>query len=137
MKRKLPTLDEVHRTVAGQLPENSHLFKYQQQMAEATKKANKYHNVVVELDGMKFQSTKEYRRYLYLRALQTAGEITCLNCQTPFELSVCVYIADFTYKKDGKLVVEDVKSAYTRKLQPYRLKKKLMKAEKGIDILET
>ena len=36
------------------------------------------------------------------------------------------YIADFTYKKDGKLYVEDVKSEITRKDKTYRLKIKIL-----------
>jgi hypothetical protein len=48
------------------------------------------------------------------------------------------YIADFTYKdKNGIFIVEDVKSEHTRKLKPYKLKKKLMKIIYNIDIKET
>ena len=45
------------------------------------------------------------------------------------------YIADFTYKKDGKLIVEDVKSEITKKNPVYVMKKKLM-ADKGFAIQE-
>ena len=45
-------------------------------------------------------------------------------------------MAFFTYILNGKLVVEDVKSEWTAKLPMYRLKKRWMKAEYGIDITE-
>jgi len=46
------------------------------------------------------------------------------------------YFADFTYIENGAFVVEDVKSAVTRKLQSYRNKKHLMKTVHDIDIKE-
>ena len=51
-------------------------------------------------------------------------------------VKVCTYIADFTYEELGGVVVEDVKSEFTRKDPVYRLKNKLMKACHGIDIRE-
>ena len=100
-------------------------------------KKAKYGNQKVEMDGHKFDSKKEARRYIELRAMQSVGEITCLNLQVPFQLSVCKYIADFTYKnKSNDLVVEDVKSAATRRLSTYRLKKKMIENELGIVIEE-
>jgi hypothetical protein len=68
--------------------------------------------------------------------LLAAGEITHLNCHVPFKLSVCTYEADFTYLKNGVLVVEDVKSVATKKNRAYRMKNKLMKAELNIEIVE-
>lgn len=46
------------------------------------------------------------------------------------------YFADFTYIKDGQFIVEDVKSAITRKLASFRNKKHLMKSVHDIDISE-
>ena len=47
------------------------------------------------------------------------------------------YYADFVYtNSDGKEVVVDTKSEYTRTLADYRLKKKMMLAFKGIAITE-
>lgn len=128
------TLDELKNTAAGRRPDNAHLWGEPEKLR--TPKKAKYNNVKVELDGKVFDSNKEAKRYIELRAIQAAGEITHLHCQTPFELSVCKYIADFTYTQSGKLVVEDVKGAATRKLSTYRLKKKLMKAELNIEIIE-
>ena len=48
----------------------------------------------------------------------------------------CAYYADFTYyDKDGREVVEDVKSPATRTEQ-YKIKKKLMLYVHGIQIVE-
>ncbi len=120
------------------LIQNSLVAKINKHLAsEVNVKPAKYRNQKIELDGYTFDSKKESRRYIELRKMQTIGQINCLNCQTPFQLSVCKYIADFTYKNaEGELVVEDVKSKITRRLSTYRLKSKLMKAELGIKIIE-
>ena len=112
-------------------------------------KRNKYNAVKIEKDGMKFDSQKEYKRYIELTAQLQRGEILELKCQVKFELAPKVkiagekrakpalrYFADFTYISNGVLVVEDVKSAVTRKLQSYRQKKHLMKTVHDIDIKE-
>ena len=75
----------------------------------------------------------------YVLAAQKAGEIDELARQVRFRLDVngvhvAVYVADFTYVRDGERITEDVKGAIT---PVYRLKKKLMKACHGIEILET
>jgi hypothetical protein len=104
-------------------------------------KASKYKNKKVELDGITFDSIKESKRYLELRARKIAGEIKYLEVHFPFELKIgdgkiCTYEADFVYEENGKMIVEDVKSSYTRRLAVYRLKKKLMKELRGIEIQE-
>ncbi len=112
-------------------------------------KRNKFNAVKIEKDGMKFDSKKEYKRYIELTALMQRGEIQDLKCQVKFELAPKVkiagekrakpalrYFADFTYLKHDKLIVEDVKSAVTRKLASYRNKKHLMKTVHDIDISE-
>lgn len=48
-----------------------------------------------------------------------------------------VYTADFVYKREGMLVVEDVKSDITRKEADYVLRRKMMLWRHGIRILET
>ena len=97
-----------------------------------------------------FDSVKEERRYYELLLLEKAGEITRLQRQASFELiptqydgqgklveRSCVYKADFTYLDNkGEQVVEDVKSAYTRKLPDYVIKRKLMLYRYGIRIKE-
>jgi len=100
---------------------------------------NKYRAIQTTVDGIKFHSGKEANRYLELKLLQRAGEISDLKLQIPFELwvneiKICKYIADFAYKEKGKLVVEDSKGVLT---DTYKLKKKLMKAIYNIEVLET
>jgi hypothetical protein len=56
-----------------------------------------------------------------------------VNVKTGKWERLCVYRADFTYEADGKLVVEDAKGFRT---EMYKLKKKWVKAEYGIDIRE-
>lgn len=109
-------------------------------------KPSKYRNQRVESGGTWYDSKKEANRHTRLLWMQRTGMISDLKHQVPFTISVpgehgaaiiCKYIADFTYNDaDGKLVVEDVKSAITRRNATYRLKNKLMKAVHGIEILE-
>jgi len=101
----------------------------------------KYNNVKKEVDGKKFDSTKESKRYLELKSMVERGEISELHEQVKFTFAhngvkICSYIADFTYNKDGKEVVEDVKSEMTKKLPVYKIKKKMMVAFFGIEINE-
>jgi len=101
----------------------------------------KYNNVKKEVDGKKFDSTKESKRYLELKSMVERGEISELHEQVKFTFAhngvkICSYIADFTYNKDGKEVVEDVKSEMTKKLPVYKMKKKMMVAFFGIEINE-
>lgn len=102
----------------------------------------KYRNIPTELDGYRFDSKREARRYQDLKLLVLAGEISDLcaeKLELRFDLSVngmkiCTYEADFRYKdKDENVVVEDSKGVRT---PVYRLKKKLMKALLGIEIQE-
>ena len=102
---------------------------------------SKYRNVRTIVAGKRFASQAEAMRYLALRAMEIAGEITHLQTQVAFSLlvngvSVGDYIADFTYYMagSGAFVVEDKKGMRT---PIYRLKKKLMKAVHGIDIVES
>ena len=105
---------------------------------------SKYKNVKVTDDGHTFDSTKERDRYIVLRQWEREGKIQALELQTRYPLTVngqkvCTYVADFSYvRPDGpqRLVVEDVKSAFTRKLPVYRLKFKLFRAVFGFDIIE-
>ena len=112
------------------------------------KRGNKYNNTKVELDGLKFDSQKEARRYAELKQLEKAGIIHDLRMQVAYELQpgfydneghkqqAIKYVADFCYlTKDGEEVIEDVKSPATRKNAVYRLKKKMM-AYRGYYITE-
>lgn len=123
---------------------------------------SKYKNKKVVIDGMTFDSTKEGRFYLFLKEKEKNGDVSNLRRQVPYELipevwedeikhlktkdkivKRCVqrathYLADFVYTDSvtGEDVVIDVKSDYTRRLSDYRLKKKMMRAFKGISIIE-
>ncbi|MDO3663387.1 DUF1064 domain-containing protein [Acinetobacter higginsii] len=112
-------------------------------------KRNKFNAQKVELDGMTFDSKKEHKRYIQLKAMLQRGEINRLEHHTKFELApktklegekrakpAVRYFADFTYYIADKYIVEDVKSVATRKLPSYRTKKHLMKTVQGIDIKE-
>lgn len=86
-------------------------------------------------------SAAEQRRCDELRLLQRAGEITHLEQQPSFPISIngkhiCTYKADFRYflKDGGGSVCEDVKGIA---LPMYRLKKKLVEASyPGVKIVE-
>ncbi len=117
-------------------------------------KAPKYRNkpVYVTLDGTivggdhpgpktkMFDSQREYRRWCELIAMQKAGRISGLRRQVPFVLhakggaAICRYVADYVYVEAGCRVVEDCKGKRTA---TYRMKKKWMKSEHGVDIRET
>ena len=103
---------------------------------------SKYRAQPTEVDGIRFASKAEARRYGFLKIRRMAGEIADLECQPRFPLRVndqliCTYVADFRYRdlKTGKVVVEDVKSDPTR-TPLYRIKAKLLKTLHGIDIVE-
>lgn len=114
------------------------------------KRTSKYGNQKVSISDKKFDSKKECNRYQLLQKMQQLGEISELETQKAFVLVPSVkfeheprakpalkYIADFVYlDKDGKLVVEDVKSAITKKDPVYRIKKHLMMAVHNIEIIE-
>lgn len=99
---------------------------------------NKYRAKPVTIDGMFFASTKEARRWAELQLMQRAGVISDLKRQVRYPLDVngqpiCHYVADATFQRDGRLIVEDTKGVST---DVYRLKKKLMKAIHNIDVVE-
>jgi len=98
----------------------------------------KFGNKKTVIDGITFDSKAEATRYSTLKVLESAGVVTQLRLQVPYELTVnglkvCRYIADFVYTMDGKEVVEDVKGMRTPE---YKLKRKLMLAVFGIEIQE-
>ena len=105
-------------------------------------KKNKYGNKIIHADGKKFDSKKEYGRYLELVHMESISKIKHFDCQVKFpilinESVVCSYIADFVITNhDGTMRVEDVKSSFTRTNPVYRIKCKLMKAVLKIDIVE-
>lgn len=99
-------------------------------------------------EGIVFDSKGELARWEELRLLERTGEVRELRRQVVYLLKVGrvkvgTYVADFVYRIPVLLhppggpsmeVVEDFKGVRT---PAYRLKKKLMLALYGIEILET
>lgn len=121
----------------------------------------KYHAHKVNVGNMIFDSKKEYRRYLELKAMEEAEQISDLKRQVKYVLipaqrepdtigkrggkikgklieRECSYIADFVYKdSQGNTIVEDVKGyrgggAY----EIFKIKRKLMLYLKNIEVKE-
>lgn len=98
-------------------------------------KGNKYHNKKTEYQSILFDSKRERDRYVYLKDAEDKGIISDLKLQPTFELIPKItekvikhlktkdkeeerfvqhpitYTADFSYLKDGVMVVEDVKAS--------------------------
>jgi len=107
---------------------------------------SKYHARPCVIDGIRFDSTKEAKRYGELKILERVGKIRGLVLQPRFSLNtwhgdhsqcpkVGEYRADFQYVDivSGAMVVEDVKGFKT---PLYRWKKKHVEAQYGIQIQE-
>jgi len=97
-------------------------------LLERLAKPSKYRNVRTEVDGIRFASKREARRWRELRLLLKAGEIQGLARQVQFMLpGGIVYVSDFMYLTSDAwlLVVEDAKGVLTKE---YVLKKRLMES---------
>ena len=71
------------------------------------------------VDGVLFHSQREAKRFVLLRQWERLGQIHELQTQPKFPLSIegvhlGHYVADFSYRRDGKYVVEDVKGHMTK-----------------------
>ena len=98
-------------------------------------KKHKYFARPTIVDGIKFASAKEARRYGELKLLQMAGKISALELQPRYKLVIEeTYVADFRYLENGETIIEDVKGCLTRE---YKRKRKAMKKQHGVTILET
>lgn len=87
---------------------------------------SKYRNRKCVVCGISFDSEMEGRRYLVLRDMLTRGEISKLKLQPEFtitesyrlpdgkQVKAMRYRADFSYERDGELIVEDVKTEGTK-----------------------
>lgn len=107
---------------------------------------NKYNAKKTTLDGLVFDSKREARRYVELRAMERSGEISNLQRQVRVELIPSFdcdgkhfrgiyYVVDFTYTDaDGNTVWEDVKGMKT---SVYLIKRKLVAYRYGKIIKET
>jgi hypothetical protein len=105
---------------------------------------SKYRAVPTEVDGHRFASQAEARRFGELKLLEKAGEIRRLELQPAFPLAVLgvtlgEFVADFQYEQRGdegiwKFVVEDVKGMRTLPLAKW--KQKHLWAQYGIQVVE-
>jgi len=113
-------------------------------------KPSKMKNKKTTFYGIEFASIKEGSRYLELLYQEKKGEISNLKRQQQFILQegfrdnsgewhrAITYSADFQYKKDGKVITEDVKASKKYKTDIYRIKKKLLIYKyRDINFLET
>lgn len=101
---------------------------------------SKYRNRPVTIEGIRFASGREAKRWRELRLMEQAGLISALATQVTFPLTVngqliCKYIADFVYfdEKEGREVIEDAKGFRT---PAYKIKRKLLLALRGQTIRE-
>ena len=107
---------------------------------------SKFRNVSMEVEGFKFDSKLEMRRFGELQTMQAGGLISELKVHPEFALHaptssgqlerVGSYIADFSYQRNGKLCCEDCKSAPTRRLAMFRWKVHHLKLEYNLDVIE-
>lgn len=113
-------------------------------------KGQKYKNKKIEIDGIKFDSTKEGKRYLVLKQALYDGKIQDLKLQVKYELIPSIkeeyvehlktknkvktrtlqlpitYTCDFQYMKDGELIIEDIKASPKLLPKEFVIKEKLM-----------
>jgi hypothetical protein len=122
---------------------------------------SKYGNrTFVDQGGIRWDSEKEFYRYVMLRKAEGEGRIQGLQRQVVFTLLPAVteeqtvqlktktktvtktvqqpvtYRADFVYMKDGQQIVEDVKGSPRMLTKEYLIKKKFMRGLFGIKIKE-
>lgn len=105
----------------------------------------KYKSEPITIDGIRFDSKKEGRRWAQLQLLQRAGEISGLERQVKIALMgrdgpiltptgrQAYYVADFTYWEKGVQIWDDAKGFRT----PEYLLKRAILAAQGIEIRET
>lgn len=104
---------------------------------------SKYHNIKTAYRGEMYDSKKEAEFAMLLDSLKRARDpsekVWIVERQVPFEIvinnkKICKYIADFRVQyHDGHFEIIDVKGMKTA---IYRLKKKLVEAQYGIEIKE-
>lgn len=112
---------------------------------------HKYSAIAQVVDGHRFPSKREARRYGELKMLVLAGVITGLQLQPKYPLGVednpvllksqgypngrrAAYFADFKYtdQQTGDVIVEDVKGMDT---PLSRLKRAIVEAQYGIEVV--
>lgn len=113
------------------------------------KKGERYNHITIKIGELKFDSQKEYDRYVFLKEAENNGIISDLRTQVKYELIPKVtedyivhlktkdkiktrtlqqpitWTADFVYKKNGEEVVEDVKASKALLSDRFVIKEKL------------
>lgn len=99
---------------------------------------SKYRAIPTTIDGIRFDSKGEARRYGMLRLMERAGEISDLTLQPSFVLQeaftdsnnvkqrAITYRADFQYTEKGRTVIEDYKGIET---PVFKMKAKMFRAK--------
>ena len=106
----------------------------------------KYWNTKTTYKWIVFDSKKEARRYIELETLEKVGMISELETQPRYILQekftyrgenirAITYLADFRYKQDWKVYVEDVKGGKATKTALYEVKKKILLKLYGENII--
>lgn len=110
---------------------------------------SKYNSRPTIIDGIRFDSKAEAARYVELRLLERAGQLTGLELHPSYLLQskyttragenvrAITYVADFRYTETatGRMIVEDVKGKAT---DVYKIKKKiLLWRYPGINFIES
>ena len=107
---------------------------------------SKYGAKKTVVDNITFDSAKEANRYGILKMMLNAGKIRDLECQPVFSLDIGTsddtsvhvgeYRGDFRYYDHTRgCIIEDVKSKATA-TPLYKLKKRLVEALYGVEIVE-
>lgn len=108
------------------------------------KKPLKYRNKPQTIDGIRFDSKHEARRWQELLILQSTGRITGLERQVKYELAPKIkllgdartrpairMIIDFRYWEGDQMILEDAKGD----VDPvWRIKQHLLKTVHGLDV---
>ena len=99
---------------------------------------SKYGAIKETVDGVRFASKREAKRYKELMLLFRAGKIRNLELQPEFEFKIdgvkmFTYRADFAYFEGEQRVIEDAKGVRT---DVYKLKKKIVEKTYNIRIQE-
>lgn len=113
------------------------------------KKSGKIPHVKVKVGDIEFDSIGEHDRYIELLLLQKAGVISDLECHPSYEVLPkqetpagkqnfrnVIYTPDFRYKRDGEVIVEEVKSVFSRKEKDYVLRRKMLYYTQGVYVEE-
>lgn len=111
------------------------MLKKGQPASAPAPRPSKYHAVMEECQGIKFQSKKEAKYFRELQARVFAGEVKYFLRQVPFELVGGVkYRVDFMEVwNDGSIHWIDVKGFKT---QTYRMKRRMVEASYPVKIIE-